>query len=226
MTVQLISRLPMPQQTTLIVSTVAVVTLVCVLALAYHLLDQTSSSLQQERLTQGNDSDVPFLKIFSHDTAGGLFPTPDAALRWNPSDPTADLFSILDQLESYRNTEGKFHLKLCYPDVTTIDGGHCNEWMQTSNPVAEGNITGFEVISLAFTKDGAEQSWHGLGKSSEYNGENPSLIDDTGSNPYWWCAIGATRYHGHPLAVPRTIPGPWQANVRKVELYVFHSYKA
>ena len=65
----------------------------------------------------------------------------------NSDDPNAPLFSILDQLEGMRNRDGKFHLKLCYPELTQFSPP-CNEWIQTSNPATETAITGYEEVQV------------------------------------------------------------------------------
>ena len=85
------------------------------------------------------------MQVFSHNTAGGLFSSQEDALSKNPGDPEADLYSVLDQLESLRSVEGSFHLKLCYPEVTGEAGGSCNEWTQTSNPATDSNIAGYQA---------------------------------------------------------------------------------
>ena len=76
------------------------------------------------------------MKIFSHDTAGGLFPTVEAALAMNPDTPEAALFSVLDRVEQYRDPDNSnlLHFKLCYPLLHNIPGleasSPCNEWLQ------------------------------------------------------------------------------------------------
>ena len=117
--------------------------------------------------------------MFSHDTKGGLFSSQDDAGNKNPDKPyTAQLFSILDKLENFRDRDGIFHLKLCYPELTLgIDGHTCNEWKQSSNPFTESSITGFEPIFLAFTQDSNFNDWRGLGKSPSQFPQ--TLIDDT-----------------------------------------------
>ena len=91
---------------------------------------------------------LQYTKVFSHDASQGLFTSHSDALSKNPSDPTAPLFSILDQLEGFRNQEGRFRLKLCWPELDWGQGGcHCNEWLQTSNPVNSTDITGFQVTT-------------------------------------------------------------------------------
>ena len=85
------------------------------------------------------------MQVFSHNTAGGLFSSQEDALSKNPGEPEADLYSVLDQLESLRSVEGSFHFKLCYPEVTGEAGGNCNEWTQTSNPATDSNIAGYQA---------------------------------------------------------------------------------
>ena len=128
------------------------------------------------------------MKIFSHNLAGGLFDSSNDALKKNLNNPDALLFSKLNFLEGYRNKEGKFHFKICYPE---IKGNNCNEWKQTSNPATEGKIQGFQKIKLAFPKNGAGGSWGGLGRSELHSSH--TLMDDTGSAAYWWMAVGASR---------------------------------
>lgn len=151
-----------------------------------------------------------FVKVFSHDTSGGFFTTYNA-LRKNPGDPNARLYSILYQLEDFRGSDGSFHFKLCYPELTGIGGSSCNEWIQSSNPATGRTIRGFKAISLAFTR-GSLGSWKGIGKSVS----STNFIDDYPQNGAWWTAIGARR--GHPKGSSK-IPGPQPHVVTKVELY-------
>ena len=81
----------------------------------------------------------------------------------------------------------------------------------------EGTITGYERIHLAFPSNGAGRAWGGLGRSGD---TETALLDDTGSSPSWWMAVGATEYY-HPNK--KTIPGPWSLpidGIKKIELYV------
>ena len=135
-------------------------------------------------------------------------------LRKNPDNPNADLYSILDRLEDFRDGDDKFQFKLCYPGLAPVgDKGNCNEWIQTSNPATESTITGFEAISLAFVLDSYEKPWRGLGRNLA-SLQSSTLIDDSPSESYWWSAIGAfTTYENG-------IPGPNPNVVRKVELFV------
>ena len=76
-----------------------------------------------------------YIRIFGHNTEGGLFSSKMDAMVKNLEIPNAFLFSILKYLEHYRGKDGNFQFKLCYPEV-----GKCNEWIQTSNPATETTI--------------------------------------------------------------------------------------
>jgi len=171
----------------------------------------------------GNNGNEDWIKVFSHNTDGGLFTSPEDALSKNVDDPSAELYSILGQLEEYKSEDG-FHFRLCYPELVGVnDGDGCNEWIQTSNPATDSTITGFKNISISFPYDSYMKDWHGIGKdiTSKYLG---AFIDDSPKGDYFWTSIGAYQYHGSAS----TIPGPYKSNissenqylVKKVELYV------
>ena len=123
--------------------------------------------------------------VFKHDTAGGVFGSVAEALNKHPDNPDASLFSILDQLETFRTDWGVFHLNLCY------GGAMCNVWKQTSNPVTESDITGFVGYGLGYEYNGLNESWAGLGRNLD---TSETLIDDTPlSAETSWFAIGALK---------------------------------
>jgi len=166
-----------------------------------------------------------FVKVFSHDAKGGFFSSQADAASKNPNNPHADLFSILDQLERYRGSDGNFRFKLCYPEITWgVGGSKCNEWIQSSNPLTETTITGFKSISLAFTITSYMKPWGGLGKSVSHYPY--AAIDDSPSQSGWWFAIGSTRaYYNGGIPGPRySSDSSNEANkfgtVKKVILYV------
>ena len=148
--------------------------------------------------------------VFKHDTAGGVFGSVEEALNKNPDNPDAPLFSILDQMETFRTDWGVFHLNLCA-------GGKCNVWKQTSNPVTESNITGFVSDGpgdgLAYEYNGLNESWAGLGRNLD---TSVTLIDDTPlSAETSWFAIGALKNDSSGK-----IWGPLGNFIRKVTLKV------
>ena len=81
----------------------------------------------------------------------------DDALSKNPDDQNANLFSIFDQLEKYRDENGNFQFKLCYPELDK-----CNEWIQSSNPATETEIKGFRAVDLTFKTNEIGGQWAGL----------------------------------------------------------------
>ena len=162
---------------------------------------------------------IGYKKVFSHDTTGGLFSNKDQVLKSNPENSDADLYSKLYRLEEFRNSEGNFHFKLCYPEIKGIGGKSCNEWIQSSNPATDSVITGFKPISMAFVKNSINQDWKGLGINLAGN-QGSTLIDDSPSHGNWYSAIGAFRNWGGP----NTIPGPRiepssKSPITKVELF-------
>ena len=68
----------------------------------------------------------------------------------NPSNPDADVYSILEDLENYKNSDRKFHFLLCYPELPP---NYCNEWYQTSNPFKYSVVQGYAPVSIAFNKN-------------------------------------------------------------------------
>ena len=131
------------------------------------------------------------------------FKPADDWLRFSPNDRSGD-FSILDEMESSRNADGKFTLKLVWPQH---GGENTQTWRQTSNPVTQtqshGGVTGYEPIDIHFTAQG----WGGLEK-----GGSNSLLDGTASHGNWWYAVGSSVVHGGG------IPGPGTA-ATQVELW-------
>jgi len=154
-----------------------------------------------------------WIKIFSHNTRGGIFASDADARKKNHENPSADLYSILYQLEDFRTPEG-FYFKLCYPELN-----RCNLWIQTSNPAEEWKIEGFQAVHLSFHLNGNDTNWTGLGKNKA---DGNAFIDDEPDDAYWWTAIGAKRFY--PNEESRTIPGPKgikRHHVQKVELWCF-----
>jgi hypothetical protein len=167
----------------------------------------------------GSSERLTWKKVFSHDTSGGAFASTTDALSKNSEDPTAALYSVLDTLETLRLRDGSLHLKLCYPELAGDADPPCNEWHQTSNPVTESAVTGFEAVRLGFpvASDGGGD-WSGLALS--VTSPSLALIDDSPASTFWYFAIGATDIGANPN-IPGVIPGPripdgW---VKKVELY-------
>ena len=156
---------------------------------------------------------LKWTKIYAHDIDGGFFADLEEAKKKNVNDENAQLFSKLYDLESMKDNDGVFHFKLCHPELT--EAFPCNEWKQSSNPIVETSVSGFEGIRLTYPLRSDRKPFGGLMKS------NPSenLMDDIPTN-YWWNSIGTIKAHGGK------IPGPVSAgkggiSVKKKELYVY-----
>ena len=147
-------------------------------------------------------------KVFYHNSEYGFFTNEKDALKKNAGDETQPLYSILSDLEDFRNSDGKFHFKLVYPEIPAT-----NEWIQSSNPATDTTITGFEAISLDVDLNSYDEAWEGLGYS-----DHKTLIDDAPDGDRWWTAIGA--YHDYPKE-SGTLPGLKSNTISIVELYVY-----
>ena len=129
----------------------------------------------------------------------------------NADNEEADMFSILDQLELYRNCEGHFHLKICYPELAQNYSFPCNEWIQSNNPLSDKLRRGFNPITITFQS--ATQDFKGLALSARGRGD--SLIEDDGflKNDRAF-SVGTLRGKNGKIA------GPPSYFVEKVELFV------
>ena len=130
------------------------------------------------------------------------------ALSKNPGRPSAQLFSRLDQLETFRREDGKFHFKIVYPLL-----GGSNEWIQTSNPATSDAIEGYEAVNLDYKVQGQLKPWEGLGRCT---GKVSALICDTPTTGYWFMCVGCQSFWKYP----DTVPGPRDHATTQVELYV------
>ena len=161
-----------------------------------------------------------YLKVFNHDTAGGLYTNYKEVGSKNPSNPNAHLHSILNQLEQHREyvkgKAGYFRFKLCYPERKV-----CNEWLQSSNPYTDSNVKDvieYPDIPWKIKKNSLNKKWNGLGKNVPIGRKSiiGAFIDDAPQHGGWYCAIGAKNYIGRT----KYINGPYRYRVTKVQLYV------
>ena len=129
----------------------------------------------------------------------------------NEDEPWNDNYSIMLNLEDYRNTDGKFRFRYT---CETTDGvvvpytsnNVYTDWRQTSNPNDFTNsVTGLETIYTISTTN-----WGGLSKTSR----SEAIMDGQPTHNNWWWALGMTTNRG-------TIPGPEALNVEYVELWVY-----
>lgn len=104
----------------------------------------------------------------------GYFVDHAEALNKNAENETADMYSILYQLEQYRTCSGLFHFKLCYPELVDEFPFPCNEWTQLSNPVIDNVIHDYKPINITFQSD--TKDFLGLGQAGQ--GNKDTLVED------------------------------------------------
>ena len=101
---------------------------------------------------------------------------------------------------NYHKTDGKYHLKLCYPEI-----GKCNEWIQSSHPFLDSNIKDFKAISLDWKLTGAGTPWGGLARSDN-DRWGVALADDSPGSKSWHCAIGSKDWYPEKGKIPGPNP--------------------
>ena len=123
----------------------------------------------------------------------------------------------MGQLEGLRGSDGKFHFKLCYPELNHYSFP-CNEWLQTSNPATESTITGYQGLHVTFGGSGYNHAFGGLAVSPP--SVNETWIDATPPSWIWWYAIGCFKYHNGKPNIPGPVDSTGGYSITKVELYV------
>jgi hypothetical protein len=94
----------------------------------------------------------------------GLYQAPDKWIEHNAENPYHKQYSILNQLETMRRTDGNFLFKLVWPKETE---DNTQIWIQTTNPVTatSGGVEGYEAVEAPFDTKG----WGGLQKNMNGN---------------------------------------------------------
>ena len=141
----------------------------------------------------------------------GFFKDLNDAMNKNADDEDANMFSILDQLEQYRNCRGEFHFKLCYPELAENFSFPCNEWTQFNNPVSDSMSRDFKPVKISFRS--ATLEFKGLGMSER--GKLNNLIED-----YPFLKENRSFSVGTIKGIDGKIAGPPPHLVEKVELFV------
>jgi hypothetical protein len=110
-------------------------------------------------------------------------------LSWtkNAGQPQSDNYAILDALELFRDSDGKFKFKLQF-EGPLIEGLEAEPliWRQSSNPTTSKNaVSDYEPINIKCSKN----HWKGLAMSAGQN----TRIDGSRHGGYWYYAVMATR---------------------------------
>lgn len=108
--------------------------------------------------------------------------------------------------ESFKGVDGKFTLKLIYPELP----GYELIWKQSSRP-SEGAVVGFEIDTTQPSYNGNHSSFSGLRLASS----TAAYIRGGGlkSTSYWWAVGMISLFNGK-------ITGPYPTPVNHVELYL------
>ena len=152
-----------------------------------------------------------WVKVYSHDIAGGTFPKVEDGRKFNEDKPEEYLYSILYRLEEFR-MNGGFHIRFCWDYLADRFDFPCNEWFQTSNFAFESNITDFQPLKLTFPESGVGGSFGGLGVSPTNFGQN--LIDDLPYHGTWWYSVGTVAGFGPGF------PGPHPHITKNAQIYI------
>ncbi len=110
--------------------------------------------------------------------------------RYNADDAEAPNFSRLDELERWRQSDGKFTLKLVWPQR---EGANSNTWRQTTNPVTSAStagVEGYEPVDIHFTENtnvclSSDGNFRGLERSDGY-----ALLDGSVGGAALGCTKG------------------------------------
>ena len=158
-------------------------------------------------------TDNEWKKVFNHDAAFGVFSDAEDVKLKSPFDPTAPLYSFLDNLDMLKNKEDPYHLKLCYPELTQYSFP-CNEWIQSKNPLETTSGNNMDTaITITFNTNGANQNFKGLG-TNRVGKDTRTIIDASPTSSNWWFAVGLKEL------LNDKITGPQSHWVSKVELYM------
>ena len=166
----------------------------------------------------GQTKGIEWKKVYSFNHPSslgktGFFANHMDAHSKNTENETADMFSILDQLEQYRDCDGNFHLKICYPELAENFTFPCNEWVQSLNPFTEKILRGFKPINITFQS--VTHDFNGLGLSSRGRGD--SFIDDA---PFLKNDFERAFSIGSLKGKDGKFAGPPPHYVEQVELYI------
>lgn len=167
-----------------------------------------------------NKYNARWLQVFHHNTNNNTvwFKNETEALHCN----SIYKFSILDQLEYFRNKDGNFEFLLEYP----IDfPNKYNRWIQSDNPattIEVDALNGSPAIGYtAIHVDWTSSLWGGLLKGN-YSGKF-CFMDGETNHANWHYAIGCYDNTNNTQCIEKwraKMPGPNESPVTEVNLYV------
>ena len=139
--------------------------------------------------------------IFNHNISAGYFADSTEALSINTTNPEATKYSILNQIENFRSTQGNFTFKINWPGYSPR-----NIWRQRTNPTTDVDVDGYVAISIT-APGGAANYWGGLELSNGTHGpaSTASFLDGSINHANTFYAIGRYISYGTPSGIPANI---------------------
>ena len=139
----------------------------------------SNSQIRSINMRLGKKWNIPTWTLLFRQTLGYLWSS-SQSLSLNSSDPDNDNYSILDQIDTYKNTDGKYRLRYVNPEIDAF-----NDWRQTSNfTTTSESVSGYEAVSIYFSG----YSWGGLAISS-LSGSH-TRFDGSVGHGYWFFSVG------------------------------------
>ena len=140
-----------------------------------------NSQIRSINMRLGKKWNIPTWTLLFRQTIGYWW-TSSQSLSLNSSDPDNDNYSILDQIDTYKNTDGKYRLR--YLDTgDSSTAGRFNDWRQTSKfTTTTDSVSGYQAVSVYDTAS----SWGGLSKSTS---TGSARFDGSPGSTNWWFAV-------------------------------------
>ena len=165
------------------------------------------------------EKDSAWARVFHHNSHWGTLQF-STSNNWAEAKSvnTIDKYSVLGDLEKYRNSSNNFEFLLQYPDLSSTE---YNRWRQTDNPAtvkianAGSNETAYNTFAGGYTTDftgghvdWTQSYWGGLTLSTY----ELSFINGSVGHGNWFYAIGSANVHAGG------IPGPY-SGISNVNLW-------
>ena len=107
---------------------------------------------------------------------------------------TVDKYSVLGNLNNYRNNSSKYEFLLQYPLYSTTQ---YNRWIQTANPVETTINNGASASDIEYSPINISWNGHYWGGLAKSTSSNATFLDGSPGNSTWYYAIGVYyKYHG------------------------------
>ena len=118
-------------------------------------------------------------KVFNHNIVDGYFADSTEAISKNISNPSANLYSILNQLDEFK-ANNRYIFRINWPGYVQR-----NIWMQSSNPLISQPVAGYVPLSI----DTSTEGWGGIERDCTVGCSNTFMDGTIGTSNYFY-AIG------------------------------------